>query len=117
MMIISAYLESFRSLKDRTYKIVWESNELTPEQMVGLNESLGEFGYVAFKKDAFKQSEKDMMDKLESDFEDRGKTPGQRLRGVLYRNFEQTPEGFTDFTLYYQAKMDTLIEHFKSKLD
>ena len=90
MTILPAILESFRSLKDRSFKIVFESNELSPEQVVGLNESLGDFGYLAFKKDAFKQSEKDMMDKLESDFEDKRKTPGQRLRGVLYRLWEIT---------------------------
>lgn len=85
--------------------------------MVGLNESLGQFGYLAFKQDAFKQSEKDMIQSLESDFEDKRKSPGQRLRGVLYRLWEQTPDGFDTFAKYYDSKMETLIEHFKGKLD
>jgi len=74
-------------------------------------------GYLAFKTDVFKQAEKEMIDSLEADFEDRGKTPGQRLRAVLFRLWEQVPEGYEDFNLYYQFKMNTVIEHFKSKLD
>ena len=89
MIILPAILESFRSLKDKSYKIVFESNELTPEQVVGLNAGLGAFGYLAFKKDPFKQSEKDMIDSLEVDFEDKKKSQGQRLRAVLYRLWEQ----------------------------
>lgn len=116
MIILPAIFESFRSLKSKDYKLNFESNELTPEQMVGLNESLGQFGYLAFKQDMFKHSEKDMLSKLESDFEDKGKTPGQRLRAVLFRLWEQSPEGYTDFNLFYQFKMEKLISHFKEKL-
>ncbi len=116
MIILPAVLESFRSLKDKSYKIVFESIELTPEQVVGINGALNDFGYLAFKEDTFKQSEKDMMEKLESDFEDKKKTPGQRLRGVLYRVWEQDNEGYTDFGKYYDFKMERLISHFKEKL-
>ena len=89
MIILPSILESFRSLKDKSYKIVFESNELTPEQMVGLNGSLGRYGFLAFKEDEFKQSEKDILNNLESGFEDKRKSSGQRLRAVLYRNWEQ----------------------------
>jgi len=117
MIILPAILESFRSLKDKSYKIIFESNELTPEQMVGINESLGKFGYLAFKSDPFKQSEKDLINSLEADFEDKKKSPGQRLRGVLFRVWETYPEGYVDFPAYYTAKIETLINHFKGKLD
>jgi len=117
MIILPAILESFRSLKDKSFKIVFETGELTPEQMVGLNSGLGDAGYLAFKEDPFKQSEKDMIDSLESDFEDKKKSQGQRLRGVLYRLWEQTPENYDDFGKYYEYKTEKIISHFKSKLD
>lgn len=117
MIILPAILESFRSLKDKSYKITFESNELTPEQAGGLNSNLGDFGYLAFKEDPFKQSEKDMIDSLESDFEDPKKSQGQRLRGVLYRLWEQSPEGFDTFTKFYDHKTEKIIGHFKEKLD
>ena len=117
MIILPAILENFRSLKDKTYKVLFATNELTPETIVGLNSSLGEFGYLAFKNDPFKQKEKDMIETLESDFEDKKKSPGQRLRGVLYRTWEQKPEGYEDFNRYYDYHMEKIITHFKSKLD
>lgn len=117
MIIIPAILEGFRSLKDRSYKIYFETGELTPEQAAGISTSLQQAGYVAFKTDVFKDSEKKMLDSLEADFEDKRKTPGQRLRGVLYRMFENNSEGYKDFNLFYQGKMEILIDHFKKKLD
>jgi len=117
MTILPAILESFRSLKDRSYKITFETNELTPEQAVGINAALGNAGYLAFKDDPFKQSEKDMIESLESDFEDPKKSQGQRLRAVLYRLWEQQSEGYDTFPKFYEFKTDQLINHFKDKLD
>ena len=117
MIILPAIFESWRSLKDKSYKLTFESFELTPEQVVGLNSSLGKAGYLAIKEDPFKQSEKDMINNLEADFEDKKKSQGQRLRGVLYRLWEQTPEGYEDFVKYYDFKMEKMINHYKDKLD
>ena len=117
MIIIPAIFDGWRSLKDKSYKLVFESFELTPENAVGLNGSLGQAGYLAFKLDPFKQSEKDMIDSLESDFEDKKKSQAQRIRAVLYRNWEQKPEGFDTFTKYYEHKTEIIINHYKEKLD
>jgi len=117
MIIIPAILESFRSLKDRTYKLTFETNELTPENMVGLNESLGEFGFLAFKKDAFKQSEKDTLNKLETDFDNPKKSKSQRLRAVLYLNWQKNSEGFKSQEQHYDYYLEKFIDHMKSKLD
>lgn len=117
MIIFPAQLESYRSLKDKTIKVVFETNELTPEQMLGVAGSLQQFGYLAFKNEPFKNNEKDVIENLKADYEDTGKTPSQRLRGVLFVNYEQVDGGYKTFTDYYNAKMETLINHFKNKLD
>ena len=117
MIILPAVFESWRSLKDKSYKLTYESFELTPEQIVGLNTSLGQAGYMAFKIDPFKQSEKDILNNLESDFEDKKKSQGQRIRGVLYKNWEQKPEGYDTFQKYYDYQTEKYINHFKDKLD
>jgi hypothetical protein len=44
------------------------------------------------------------------------KTPSQRLRGVLYRLWEQNRSG-TDFESFYRIKMEGIIEQFKGRLD
>lgn len=106
-----------RSLKDKTFKVTFETNELTPEQLMGLGSSLNKFGYIAFKEDPFKQSEKEAIDNLEADYHDNSKSPSQRLRGVLYRLWEQNNKGYQDFNRYYDFIMDMTIRHYKSKLE
>lgn len=117
MILIPAILESYRSLKDKTLKITFETNEPTPEQLTGVALNIQKFGYLAFKDEPFKQKEKDVIESLKSDYEDNGKTPAQRLRAVFYRLWEKEPEGFKNSVDHYNSKMENLIEHFKSKLD
>lgn len=116
MIILPAILESFRSLKDKTLKVIFECNELTPEQTVGVAQSLQQFGYLAFKIEPFKEREKEALESLQASYEDKTKTHSQRLRNVLYRCWEQNKEGFIDFETYYKYRMEELINHFKSLL-
>lgn len=117
MVVVPAFLESYRSLKDKTLKITFETNEPTPEQLTGIALNIQKFGYLAFKEEPFKQKEKDVLESLKADYEDTGKTPSQRLRGVLYRLWEKQPEGFKNSVDHYNSKMETLIQHFKKLLD
>ena len=117
MIIIPSILESFASLKDGTIKVVFHTNELTPEQLTGIAFNIQKFGYLAFKEDKFKQREKDVLEQLESEYQDTGKSKAQRLRAVLYVNFEQDNKGYEIFDDYYNHKMEKLIEYFKNKLE
>lgn len=117
MLIIPAILERYATLKDKTLKITFETNELDPEQLVELSKHLQKFGYLAFKEDAFKESEKKLLASLESEYKDTGKTKSQRLRAVMYKNFEQDNLGYKVFDDYYNRRMEELIIHFKNKLD
>jgi len=117
MIIIPSILESFRSLKDKSLKVTFETGELTPEQAAGINQALGSAGFLAFKSDPFKSQEKEQIENLESDFDDGKKSDSQRLRAVLYRLWEKNPEGYEDFNLYKKFKMEKVINHFKKKLD
>lgn len=117
MIIIPAILESYRSLKDKTLKLTFDTNEPTPEQFMGIAENIQQFGYLAFKREPFKEREKQAIESLETSYEDKTKTHSQRLRNVLYRCFEQDAQGYTDFELYYKFKMEEIINHFKGKLN
>lgn len=117
MIIIPAILESYRSLKDRTLKVTFETNEPTPEQFLGIGTHVQQFGYLAFKKEAFKENEKKAIEQLESSYEENEKTPAQRLRAVFFRCWEQDKEGYQDFDSYYKYRMEEIINHFKSKLN
>jgi len=113
---LPAQLEGYRSLKDRTLKLSFETNELTPEQMADIHYSLNKVGYLAFAPDPFTTKEISDLDSLKVEYDDTNKTPSQRLRAVLYRTWEQTPEGYKIFNDFYNSKMEVLIEHFKAKL-
>ena len=117
MLIIPAQLSTYSSLKDRTLKIVFETNEPTPEQLTGIALNIQRFGYLAFKEDKFKTTEKDVINKLESEYQEKGKTKAQRLRAVLYRYFEQDSKGYEVFDDFYNHYMEKLINHYKNKLE
>jgi len=117
MLLIPAILTTFRSLKDKTIKIEFETNELSPEQIQGLAQNLQSFGYLAFKQDTFRTEQLMIIDELKADYEDKNKTPSKRLRDVLFVAYKQQSEGFLDFESYYQTKMNRFIEHIKSKLE
>ena len=117
MLIIPALLEGYRSLKDRTLKITFESNELNSQELLGIVENLNAFGYLAFKKEPFSEKERQEIETLETNLEDNMKTPSQRLRAVLYRNYERDQQGFKSFATYYEHNMELLLNHYKAKLD
>lgn len=117
MLIIAAFLESYRSLKDRTLKLTYETSELSPDQMVALHSSLTKYGFLAFNSEPFTSKDKQLIVDLEVDYDDPQKTPSKRLRGVLYRNWEQDNEGYTQFHDYYIVNMEKIINHYKKKLD
>lgn len=117
MLIIGAQLEAYRSLKDKTLKITFETQEPTPDQLVGILNNAQKFGYLAFKNDPFKDDELNILKDLKSDYDDTGKSKAQRLRGVLYRNWEQKSEGYEVFDDYYNHHMEKMINHWKNKLE
>lgn len=117
MLIIPAILESFASLKDKTIKLVFTTNELTPEQLTGVALNVQRFGFMAFKEDLFTENEKVALKGLKSDYDNTGKSPSQRLRAVLFVNWQQDHQGFETFDQYYAFAMGKIIEHYKSKLD
>ena len=99
MLLIPSILSTFTSLKDKTLKLVFETNEVTPEQMTNIAKNLQQFGYLAFKKEAFKQSDKDALESLDTKYESKGKSNSQRLRSVLYVMFEQNDKGFKNLRI------------------
>lgn len=117
MIILPATLESLRSLKDGSLKLQFETQELTPQDTLGIIENLNQFGYMAFKKEPFGEAEKKILEDLETEFDDKRKTASQRLRSVLYLLWQKENEGFDSSVRHYDHHMERLIAHFKKKLD
>jgi len=112
-LIIPGQLATFQSLKDRTLKLIFETGEPSPEQMQMVMYSLQKAGYIAFNPDPFSEAEKELLSNIKVDYEDTGKSKGQRLRAVLYRNWEQSNQGHDVFDDYYNANMERMITYWK----
>lgn len=97
-------------------QVSFETSELSPEQMANIHYSLDKQGWLAFSPDPFASAELDEMEKTKVEFDDYGKTPSQRMRGVLYRNWEINDEGYKVFEDFYKAKYEIMINHWKKKL-
>jgi len=117
MIILPAILEGYRSLKDRTLKVTFETNEPNPEQLTQIALGNQKFGYLAFvvgEKEGELQKIMEEMPKQDIEF---GKSKAQRLRGVLYRMWEQNKKGYEVFDDFYNFYMERIITHYKSNLD
>lgn len=116
MILLPAQIEGISSRKDKTVKIILGTQELTPVEAAQLFQLNQKFCYTAIKEESFQADEVDAIENLKTDLETE-KTPSQRLRAILYVNYQQKNDGYKDFATYYQAKMEKICEHFKSKLD
>jgi len=117
MVIIPGQIEKVETRSDRTVKVVLATNELTPHRASEVFGLLQKFCYIAFKVDDFKSDETELLESLESDYEDKGKTQGQRIRSVLFVLWKQDNEGFKEFNDYYKNKTEKYINHLKGKID
>lgn len=115
MIVLPAQIESIASRKDKTIRLTLGTQELSPNASAQLFSMNQDFCYIAIKTESFLQNELNIIDELKADMN--AKTPSQRLRNILYRNFEQNNEGYKDFNTFYISMMEKICEHYKNKLD
>jgi hypothetical protein len=116
MILIAGQLENLTTRKDKTIRLSLGTNELTPKECAELFTMNQQFCYVAIKPEPFLSNELDAIESLKTDL-DTQKTPSQRLRAILYRNYEQDNKGYKDFNNYYLGEMERICEHYKTKLN
>ena len=116
MILLPAQIEGIQSRKDKTIKLTIGTQELSPSQAADLFQLNQQFCYFAIKVETFQKDEIEDLNSLKADLET-NKTPSQRLRGILYLNYEKDNEGYKDFTTYYVSKMERICDHYKTKLD
>jgi len=88
------------------------TQELQDKDIATLLKYRNSYGWFLFKENEFKDEEVPA-----GEARDERKTPCQRLRGVLYRNFELTGKPKGEFDNWYRGEMERIIDHFKKKLD
>ncbi len=114
-ILFPAIVESLRSRKDKTIAITLGTSEVTPDKAGKLFNTNGHAVtcYLSVKE-MITDSEKEIIDSIEAP--EKGKTPSQRMRNTLYILWQQAPEGYQDFNLFYLHRMEQMIDKIKSKL-
>lgn len=117
--LLPVIIDGFNRRKDGTYSIKLETQELNPGQVAGVAQLAGKIAYVyVSEKQVLNVSDKRIIDNLDPEL--KGKTPGQRLRAVLFvwwqQNKSSDPTLPQDFERFYEAKMGQFIEGVKQEL-
>lgn len=115
VVLFQGEISQISTRKDRTVKIVLESAlELTdPLELSALFGLKANQVTVAIKEGGFRDKDIDAIPEPEQDVGQ--KPPGVRLRGSLYRLWEQQGK-HGDFELYYKTAMERIINTVKEKL-
>jgi hypothetical protein len=118
-LFIPAAIGAIRTRRDKTLSITVDTNELTPDQMTRLiTEWANGIGVMAFKGQAFSHEEEQLLESLEIDAKEMGgKTPSQRLRNMLHVLWTKEPQGYSDFTTFYAAKMERICSQVKRLIE
>lgn len=116
-LLTSAQLDNYSNRKDKSVTIRFITGEKTPKEVADLHSLIDSYGYLYFKpEEKLTDSEIKELDSLETDLYDNPKTQSQRLRNVLYKNYELNNNGFNDFKEFYKNETEKIIQHYKSKL-
>jgi len=102
------------TLADNTIRVQFDAQEIAAEEMANLFALKGRLGWIVFSEQLLKEEDVRDLPEIRAEFGE--KTPGQRLRGVLYILWEQTKSSLS-FEQFYREKMESIITMLKDKLD
>lgn len=116
--IFTAIIENISTRADKTLKIVIGTNEEAPDAKTRLFEMHQKQVTILISENTITEKESDAIDEVKADLYDKKqKTPSQRLRGVLFRNFQKDSRGHVKFENYYSGELEKIISHYKDKLN
>ena len=117
-LVLPVGVESIATRQDSSVKIVLSTYELNTQSAVKLFDLRKTECLMYLSSDNITQEELNALDgfKLSSDHND-GKTPSQRLRGVLYVYWKQHKQTEIEFDIFYLRYMNNLIDKIKDKLE
>lgn len=112
---IPAQIVDFRPKKDRSYKITFETRELSGKEVAILVDNFQGEGWLLYDpNEAIKEVD---IPKGSADSGLEGKTPSQRLRSAIFVLWQQSGEPGADFNRYYQTQVERMIDAIKEKLE
>jgi len=112
--LIAVEVTKIATLSDGSVTLSINTQELSPGKAAELFALRKKVCYAYFSGKQIENNEKSIIDSLDPEI--KGKTPGQRLRNVMYLKWKNDNEGYPDAQAYYVAKMEAIIEHYKADL-
>tara|TARA_R100001244_G_scaffold126473_1_gene96825 strand:- start:342 stop:710 length:369 start_codon:yes stop_codon:yes gene_type:complete len=117
-LLLGCILENFSIRKDKSVLLKFSTLEQTPEQVGDLHSKTGGFCYLMVKMEkTLTTSEMNEIDNLDTDIMDGSKTQAQRLRDIMWVNWDKNNEGFSDFPSFYKNRMEQMIQRWKNNID
>lgn len=112
---VPSTITKITTMADRSFRLQIDTErELTPAEATLLFSLNNNTGFFLFKDVPFEED--DLVDIPESaPKEKHEKSKSQRLRAALYRLWEKSGK-IGDFELFYDTRMDRLIDQIKEKL-
>lgn len=117
LIILAASIGGVQSLKDKTIKLTFETQELKPEHAGLLFSMQNEYVSLGIARNELTDKEAKLLSESRLPIESipNTKSASKRLRSVLYLLGKQ--EGVQDDEEYYQKMMNQIVNFYKSKLD
>ena len=126
-VVFEGGIDKVSTLADGSLRIYIGTPELSNETMVKVLSLIKKPGYVLVSTNSISQDQIDAVEKATANTEFNEKTVSQRLRSVMFKLWEKTQPKqlngdsgemeYVDFELFYRRQMNTIIEHYKTKLD
>jgi hypothetical protein len=111
---VPAIFTGIKSRKDRSYSLTFETREFSGSDAAELLALQQTEGWLLFAPTD--DIDEAVIPAEKANAELGSKTPGQRLRGVLFILWQQTGKG-EDFEDFYRKKMEAIIDQVKARLD
>lgn len=112
-IILPIIITQIRSKVDGSISVTIETQELSPTKAGELFSLRGKVAMMYLSpKEVVTQKEMSQIDAISAETP-KGKTPSNRMRNVLFLLWKQDNEGYKDFPMYYEVKMNRYIEDLK----
>ena len=112
LISVPAQVIDLKPRADKSWKISFETRELSGEDVKILADNFQGEGYLLFKPNEYIVPEEVPTDQADSG----AKSQSQRLRDVIFVLWKQKG-GKGDFETFYRVYLERLIEYVKSKLE
>lgn len=115
---VGAILEKLSSLKDGSWKLTLETQEMPPDEVAELSSRIGKFSWLILAGEA--QTEVRLPDEPPPEFKT-DKTPSARQRNLLFVWWSKLKEkgkiDSQDFEIFRRAKMEAIEGWIKNKIE